>query len=338
VFVAPGTTDPPSEWRIIRNLPDNVVTFLETNDDPVALIRGGKVIASIASLDVGSLQTSARKGDLNASQGDARGPLTIGLLVPFVDGLKSATVPGPAELAPLLAGCALDYLALGGPGERQTITMKTGLAHHPGNTQAITAPETGPRGGTLIEVDQAGALKSSFLPTAVVRRERFEISIDNLTSQEQLISLFRESLSQRAAERGELIWLIDWTLRGSGALLETFETDADIARFFANAGLEGPSNIRLIHSCKVVREAVPSEQSTTGGTMFADFEAAVDGIGGTSRESLAGSFAASAPQNPEWSRALEPLIEQVDTESVAAHVRRLGAKWFSPAAAEGFVR
>lgn len=51
VFVLPGETDPSEAWRAIPQLPDNVTPFYDRQGGAVAVIRDGKVIATVACVD-----------------------------------------------------------------------------------------------------------------------------------------------------------------------------------------------------------------------------------------------------------------------------------------------
>lgn len=354
VFVVPGAADPRAAWRAMKNLPDNVTTLLEPNDDPVAVIRDGKVIASVTSIDLRSLRGRNKDEAQTISDADAhRGPLKIGLLVldekittPSTADATGADGPrvdceGAADaecgLPKLLAGCRLDYLALGGHGTRCMIAMRTGVAHHPGGTQAILESGTGPRGATLVEIDQAGAVRSTFLPTATVRRETFSFRVDPDTTRHQLIAKFRDALEDCRAEPGELVWLLNWTVRGTGpmrdALLDEQQRNAllEAAELAASAGLQP----QMFHTFQFVPDAPAIETPTRNEVLLLDFLSTLDESAPASRAAAAACFAAERPTNPVWARTLELLMREIDGELVAAEARQLGTSWLAPVADEG---
>lgn len=336
VFLVPGTADPARAWQAIRDLPDNVTSLDETSDAPVAVIRDGKVIASICSLDVGTLRGVWAKRETNTPKPESqRGPLNIGIMV--VNEISSAIeATRIADVAPILADCGLDYLAFGGSAERQTIAMKAGLAHHPGGTQSIRATENGPRGCTLIDVDQAGVVHSSFIPTAAVRRERIEIVVDEETDEPQLANRIRQALEERKPEPGESLWLVEWIIRGKGPLVERLSDETHRHVFLQQAETTVVGDVRVIHTCRLVPDKKTPSTAANGEAMLAEFLAAVGGTDAETREKLVACFAEHAPANMAWLHALEPLMQGMDVESVLAETQRLGSRWFAPAASEDF--
>jgi hypothetical protein len=81
-----------------------------------------------------------------------------------------------------------DYLAVVGGSERMTSKGTDWLMHFPGGTQGLSPNESGLHGGSLVDLDSDGVIRCRFLPTAPVRWENFEISIDADTTFQQLVS------------------------------------------------------------------------------------------------------------------------------------------------------
>jgi hypothetical protein len=349
VFIAPGAADPRAAWRAIKNLPGNVTTLLETNDEPVAVIRDGKVIATVTAFDLRSLRTRNKQDGNAAAEADAhRGPLKIGTLI--VDERTSpasgAELFGGARadsenaldggLGKAIVACRLDYLALGGIGTRSMIATRSGIAHHPGCTQSMTESGTGPRGATIVEIDEAGAVRSTFLPTAVVRREQFRLNIDVETTRNQLIAQFRDAMENCRAEPGELIWLVRWVVRGEGPMREILLDEPQRIQLIEAAALfdSTASQPRIIHTFDFVKDARAIDSPTRGEALLLEFRSTLDESAPASRAAAAACFAAERPTNPVWTRTLELLMRNVDGEFAAADARQLGELWFAGAAEE----
>ena len=80
VFVTPGELDPPEAWQSIPELPDNVSVCYPSNPEPVAVMRDGRVIATIANnLFYGEADHFGIKS--SPSTGERR-PYRIGMLHP----------------------------------------------------------------------------------------------------------------------------------------------------------------------------------------------------------------------------------------------------------------
>jgi len=88
VFVTPGRIDPPDAWRAVPSLPDNVTLLLHRSEEPVAVIRNQKVIATIVRLQTDRTQNNGRTADHSLQHnpyaaGTRRTPFAIILLALF---------------------------------------------------------------------------------------------------------------------------------------------------------------------------------------------------------------------------------------------------------------
>lgn len=80
VFVTPGELDPPEAWQAIPELPDNVTVCYPSNPEPVAVMRDGRVVATIANnLFYGEADHFGIKSSPNTGE---RRPYRIGMLHP----------------------------------------------------------------------------------------------------------------------------------------------------------------------------------------------------------------------------------------------------------------
>lgn len=81
-----------------------------------------------------------------------------------------------------------DYLAVVGGRERTTSKGSEWLMHFPGGVQGLSPHESGLHGCSLVDLDSDGVIRCRFLPTAPVRWENFEISVDAETTFQQLVT------------------------------------------------------------------------------------------------------------------------------------------------------
>jgi hypothetical protein len=81
-----------------------------------------------------------------------------------------------------------DYLAVVGGRERTTSKGSDWLMHFPGGVQGLSPREPGLHGCSLVDLDSDGVIRCRFLPTAPVRWENFELSVDAETTFQQLAS------------------------------------------------------------------------------------------------------------------------------------------------------
>ncbi len=104
-----------------------------------------------------------------------------------------------------------DYLAVVGGRERTTSKGSDWLMHFPGGVQGLSPNESGLHGCSLVDLDSDGVIRCRFLPTAPVRWENFELSVDADTTFQQLVSLAQKAcrglcgVATKPSEQGSLV-------------------------------------------------------------------------------------------------------------------------------------
>jgi DNA repair exonuclease SbcCD nuclease subunit len=88
---------------------------------------------------------------------------------------------------------------------------------YPGNTQGRNPRESGPRGCYQVDVDTHGRTHLEFVETSVARWTHLELSIENLTSMDQLVDLMLER-GREAASLFDGRTVARCTIRGNGLL------------------------------------------------------------------------------------------------------------------------
>jgi DNA repair exonuclease SbcCD nuclease subunit len=150
---------------------------------------------------------------------------------------------GTAEAGPL-ASSAVDYWALGGEHERRALLAGPITAHYCGTPQGRRPQEAGPRGCTLVEVDESRRVRTSFLTTDALRYERQRVMVAESTTTDQLQQILNERSTELAADPFGPDLLVQWTIAGSRALareLATGKLAADlVARLRAQHGAGKP--------------------------------------------------------------------------------------------------
>lgn len=118
------------------------------------------------------------------------GLFNIGLLHSSMESPGEHARYAPCRLETLIAR-QYDYWALGHVHTRADLHDEP-LIHFPGNTQGRHVRETGPRGATLVEVDDTLRVRSSvFLPTDVLRWAEIRVDAAPIDTMESLLGLIR---------------------------------------------------------------------------------------------------------------------------------------------------
>lgn len=343
-FVSPGELDPPIAWRNVSGMPDDVVLFSDPSDEPVAVLRDGRVIAKVGPLrgDYPPAETqhdgagrrhaftiaiSPDMSGLDATEGNADFGSTAG---------ENATL-AESLLPRHLTGCGVDYLALGGSASRTTIVLKAGSAHHPGGTQGLSPTDTGPRGCTLVDVGSGGGIETKFVPTAPVRWERLYLHLNALSTRGHLLERMRAALAQCRPEISEKIWLCQWTIQGSGPLLESLydeETRDEILDSLGSRGA-GEGRLQMVHSICLLPDAQAGEATDFNDRFLHEYFERLAQPEVFSPQSLDEHLSAAALPEAAGSHRLHSLIAELDPDVIAGHAHRLGMTLFGVKPEEG---
>jgi DNA repair exonuclease SbcCD nuclease subunit len=201
VYWAGGRGDNFERWIDAWPLPAGVVRFPLHRLHHVIHERDGLPLAQI----LGTSTQHRRRVPAEQFHADPAGPFSI------------AVAYGSTE-ADALAHQAIRYWALGSEHDRRTLLSGPVTAHYPGTPQGRRPAETGPRGATVVHVDQEGRVRTTFISTDAVRFHHERLTLDAPLTVEHL----REALSLRTAE---LLtdpfgpdWLVQWSVTGASPL------------------------------------------------------------------------------------------------------------------------
>lgn len=364
VFVLPGADDPESAWRKIPDLPGNVMLLTSDQDsenDPapaVAVVREGRVIATLTSgpLDRLAVETATQTSPDEVEESTVGpAPSTNGhsRQAPFRVGLISAwpTQPNPngrdmGELIDLLSAIHCDYLAVpaSDPAARalgwcfeagQTVNTQDGIAHNPGPLQPLASHATGPHGATLIEVNQDGEIRGTFLPFASVRRLQFELAIEPEFGLEDLTDAMQLLLENETTQSGEKAWLVTWVLQGAGELWESL-SDSEMQDLLIETLPQSPAmneDVCIEHQIQLDKSPLPygpDEPLSDLERLYREaLEASISEDNAILKPVLENVLAdVEQLENPEWRSRLQPLLPELDSQRIYAKAHALGTEWF----------
>jgi hypothetical protein len=230
----------------------------------------------------------------------------------------------------------VDYLAFGAGRARRTFAKRKGIAHDAGSVQGAHPRETGPRGATLVSVDEDGTVHCDFIPTASVRWERFTIHLNSSISRHELLERCRSQMEEKRGETSENAWIVEWVLLGNAAALEPFDSAA--CRQFGQELNEAsllPGTEAVVHNVVLHADAESPLVRPVDDPLHADFSEALAAFHGDISAVLAPTLAELSSAEPEWARHLQSLAAEAESGAVSAHAQRFGWNVLRTAVGEG---
>ncbi|MCG8451468.1 MAG: DNA repair exonuclease, partial [Pirellulales bacterium] len=171
VYWACGDADPADSWPAMVPLPENVQVFPVGQVTNLELRREGKIVAHVRGIS----RNQGAALDDSGFHRNVHGSFTVGV------SYGTAAPPG-AE------GDRVHYMALGGRHKRQTVDQSPGIAHYSGTPQGRDPSESGPCGCTVVSVDEASHVRTSFVATDAIRWITETIETTAGTDEDALVS------------------------------------------------------------------------------------------------------------------------------------------------------
>jgi len=227
VYWAGGESDPPDAWPTAFPLPDNVRVFAKDRVTDFLHQCDGSPLARIVGISRGSRQPPPAEFPPDAvglySIGVVCGEMETVALQAQTDGQgyaprndgQGAYPPGSDGAYPTRG---IHYWALGGRAERSTLFNSPGIAHYPGTPQGRSPAESNAHGCTVVDVDDRGRARMTFIATNAMEWRQETLSIDSSTQRESLEAICMQRIqSLTVGSKTDL--LVTWTIGGSGPLL-----------------------------------------------------------------------------------------------------------------------
>ena len=349
VFVIPDHNSPGDAWRAIPQLPSNLTICDSWSSEPIAVIRDGKVIATISNGR--SFEDTDDFGIMvpTVAESPQRQVFRVGVFrprlqrpdlpvpdlnEPLSDVLKPDSIPSvEQQCRQFLNSTQMDFVVLNGLEERQTVEGDRGVAHCPGKTQSHGPRDRTEAGCTLVEVASDGAIEMARLPTETVRWHELPLVLNKMDREEDLLATLRNKLASLQPSSSERIWLLRWTIRGNGRFIDELHNDETVQRVVNQIDdARETGRIQFVHTFKVVPGG---ELDLRRRPLAAEFVARLDEQMPVTAESLHRILAEGFVDDPQWAERLESLIPELDYELIAGQARRMGLHWFGSVRDEG---
>ena len=323
VIVLPGADDPLIAWHDITELPPNVWLLNDPADAAMTLQRDGNPFVQIGSLYSETFRVSQQQ---SASENEL---LQIAMLTreDFPHDLKRNAADN--GLIARFDKLTVNYCALGG-GTRETVTLPHCTLHDSGGTQGLHSKDVQERGCTLVEIDAAGSVEMSFIPTAVVRWESLHISIGSHSTIEELTALMATALQGVRPQQHERLWLVRWTIDNSGPLFQLIRQEG-FRRKLSHAlrqKLALPDNIKLVSLYRLFPTSRTMELLSEENPLAETFFQTLNNLWKDAADHPEQLLQNSGIRDNERSARLSALLREIDHESILGHAQQLGVSWF----------
>ncbi len=260
VYWAGGQVDPPGRWPSPVVLPPNVHVFPKGKVEEVTHRHDGEPLATVMGTSVVRLRR-IRAADF---QRDPNGLFSVAVAYGHGD---------PESLARR----GIHYWALGGAHRRRTLYAEQHAAQYCGTHQGRYPEETGPRGCTLVSVDQHAGIRSQFIPTDAGRWHHERIDLPEEATRSDLERLLRDRMQSLAANSGDRFLLVQWTVacsRQIAALLRHGHLASELAGWLRNEFGHGSPAAWTVRLQAETAAAIPSSWYEED-TILGDFLGAV---------------------------------------------------------------
>src|SRR5436309_299483 len=94
----------------------------------------------------------------------------------------------------------VDYWALGGQNQRQTMGSAQRVIHYAGSPQGRSPDEPGPHGATLVHISGEREIRTQFMPTDAIRWHTERLAIEDEATLDSVRKLLIDRVKQLKAE------------------------------------------------------------------------------------------------------------------------------------------
>jgi DNA repair exonuclease SbcCD nuclease subunit len=201
VYWACGKGEQPQDWPVAAALPGRVHQFSVTQPEELSHFRGERPVANIVGRSWHGT-TSFQVGEFKTDD----------------DGLPTIVIANGQNDLARMGEQAVDYWALGGQKQRQTMGSAQKVVHYAGSPQGRTPEETGPHGATLVHVSADRTIRTQFAPTDAMRWHTERVAIEDEATLESVRKVLADRVKQLRAEADSRPLIVTWKLRGGAHL------------------------------------------------------------------------------------------------------------------------
>lgn len=304
LYVVHGNHDPDDGRKARLTWPDSVHFFSSVEPELIeAVDRHGRALAGIQGM---SYPNASVRDNLAAryTHRSVGGRYQIGLLHGNVDGDAGHDNYAPCTLQQL-TGSGLDYWALGHIHSRRTLSSEPWVVY-PGNIQGRSIRETGPKGCYVVDVSDSGTTSLSFRPTDAVRWIVEPVSIDGLTSEQELRDEMERVLDSAAVLADGRPAVVRLQLVGRGPLHRVLQSGSSLQELMGELREEASRRAELDTAAGWTW--LESVQLQTGLALDRELLLAQDGFLSDLLRSADGLLADGRELESFCARSLEPLL------------------------------
>jgi exonuclease SbcD len=201
VYWACGRCDQPQDWPAAASLPGRVKQFSATEPQELSHFRGDRPVANIVGRSWHGTAT-----------------FSVGEFKSDADGLPTIVVANGHNDPQRLAEQIVDYWALGGQAQRQSLGSAHRVVHYAGSPQGRSPDEPGPHSCTLVHIGGDRTVRTQFMPTDAIRWHTERLAIEDNATLDGVRSLLADRVKQLKAEAESRPLLVTWKLRGGAHL------------------------------------------------------------------------------------------------------------------------
>jgi len=197
VYWAGGKLDPPQDWPAVAKLPKSVQLFSALEAEELSHFRGDRPVANLVGRSWHGTSLA-----------------NVGKLTNDTDGLTTIVVAyGTGDVDELIQQ-EVDYWALGGQSQRQSLGSAHRVVHYAGSPQGRSLAECGPHGCTLVHVSSDRTLRTQFISTDAVRWHNESIQVEDDAIRGDIHKQLAERVKVLRSHAEERPLLVHWKLRG----------------------------------------------------------------------------------------------------------------------------
>lgn len=214
-FIVHGNHDPLKGWSANLEWPERVHIFGGKNVEEIDEKKDGETICKVCGISYLKKDTQTNLSTKFPTKSNTD-PFTIGLLHCNLGSDTGHDPYAPCTLDDLIDH-NFDYWALGHIHKRSEVNEDP-LIIYSGNPQGRNPREDGIKGCYLVEVESDGSIDTNFLPTDTVRWYVKEIDINDMKTEDDLITALFTLIEDVCADNDEISSICRVILTGRGLL------------------------------------------------------------------------------------------------------------------------